>query len=173
VAMSGSRTLVSTLAPTAGAPDEPGHRHDQAHAVDHVHGGSESAQHAHPHPHRDPVEPGRPAQGGGEGGWGASGPGMVVLDIGGTVGALVVVVRDELTGCEIEVEEVEATAVDRRVGARRIHTAVRERIMVGGSQYAAVFAAVPAGRWLLSVRGEPARETVEITAGAVAERDWR
>jgi hypothetical protein len=93
------------------------------------------------------------------------------------------VVREELAGCEIEVEEADGppeadpTTADEapsRADARRIHTAVRERTMGGGaSQFAAVFAAIPAGRWLLSVRGEPARDTVKITPGAVAERDWR
>jgi len=97
---------------------------------------------------------------------------MVILDIGGTLGALVVVVRPELAGHEIEVEEAQGPNGSRRADAQAIHTAVRERTMGAGAQFAAVFAAIPAGRWLLSLRGEPARETVEIIAGSVCERDW-
>lgn len=174
--MSGSRTLVSVLLYTAREADGHGHSHDLSHdqdqspGVDKTDDWRDMLHHAHTHPPGDAARRFAADAPGGEGGWGASGPGTVILDIGGCIGALVVVVSPQLAGREIEVEEARATSV---ADTHRIHTAVRERTMGAGSQFAAVFAAIPAGRWLLSVRGDSARETVDIAAGSVTERDWR
>ena len=91
----------------------------------------------------------------------------VVLDIGGDVGALVVYTPPEFHGREIEISPVgQAT--------QRVHTAVLERVVDGRSIFAAVYPNLPAGVFRLWVDDGPARVTqVEITAGQVAELDWR
>ncbi len=96
---------------------------------------------------------------------GPSGTGGAVLDIGGDVGAAIVVTPVSLLGSEIEI---------RRVGApwEGLHTAVRERVLPGGPIYAALFDSLPSGRYDLRVlHGDPGGPlaVVEVEGGKVAE----
>jgi len=77
----------------------------------------------------------------------ASGPGMVVVDVGGDIGAAAVRVPDRLDGSELEV---------RRVGDEwaGIHVAVRERPVGGRSIYVALFPALAAGRYEIRLKGD-------------------
>jgi hypothetical protein len=84
--------------------------------------------------------------------------GSVVLDIGGNIGALVVEVTGEWLGSELDLTPVGATAAI-------MHTEVRERHVEGGTRYAAVYAAVPAGAY--TVEGLPI--VVVVEGGRVTE----
>jgi hypothetical protein len=91
----------------------------------------------------------------------------VVLDIGGSFGALVLYTPPELRGCEIEISPVGQDF-------QRVHTAVLERLVGGRSVFAAVYPRLEAGTfrlWFDTDRSRP--NTVEIQAGKVAELDWR
>ena len=95
----------------------------------------------------------------------ASTPGSVVLDIGGSAGALVVYTDGVLAGAEIEI---------RPCGQpwRGVHTAVRPRHVASGVRWAGVFGSLPAGRYDLRVREGPASgrgATAQVAAGSVSE----
>jgi hypothetical protein len=88
--------------------------------------------------------------------------GSVVIDIGGSVGALLVYTDEAVLGLEIEV-----TPTD--VGGPPTHTAVRERQLPLGSRFAAVFPALPAGTYRLpSVGSAPSRD-VTVRPARVTE----
>ncbi|MDQ6784819.1 MAG: phospholipase [Actinomycetota bacterium] len=95
--------------------------------------------------------------------------GTVVLDIGGDVGAAVIVVPAQLAGTEIEIR------ADGE-GWAGVHTAVREREMpTGTSVHAAVFESLPSGAYHLRVRhGETQARPVSLTVsgGQVTEFSW-
>jgi len=74
--------------------------------------------------------------------YGPTGRGAVVLDIGGNIGALVLHTPPDWVGAEIEISPTDADTP-------RTHTAVRERRGGPQVQYAAVFAALPAGDYTL------------------------
>jgi hypothetical protein len=67
-----------------------------------------------------------------------NGTGIVVLDIGGDIGAAVVYVDETLAGKELEI---------RRLGEPWAgqHTGIRQRRVDGGTPWAAVFPSLPAG----------------------------
>lgn len=85
----------------------------------------------------------------------------VVLDIGGDVGAAVVVLDDDFAGDELDVQPVGRPA-------DRFHTGIHRR-PVGGTQVrTAVFPAMTAGRYeLLDVGGRPVA-TLDVAGGHVA-----
>lgn len=89
---------------------------------------------------------------------GTSRAGTVVLDIGGDVGAAVVVVPASVAGAEIEVR----AEGDEWAG---VHTGVRQRELPGGgSLQAAVFESLEAGRYQVRVRhGPPTATTTSFT----------
>jgi len=95
-----------------------------------------------------------------------SGPslGPVVLDIGGDVGAAIVVASKELDGDEIEI---------RRVGRSwdGTHVAVRARPWLGEPVYAAVFGSLPSGPYELRLRGrvDGSVHSIDVRGGAVTE----
>jgi hypothetical protein len=92
-------------------------------------------------------------------------PEPVVLDIGGTNGALIVYADADLIDTPIEVSP---TGSDEE----RFHQHVLERPMPEGSSYAAVFDKVTEGSYTLWLKGEPRVRDFPITGGAVAEVDW-
>ncbi|MGI8753220.1 MAG: phospholipase [Acidimicrobiales bacterium] len=100
---------------------------------------------------------------------GVSRAGTVVLDIGGDVGAAVVVVPTSLAGVEIEIRAEGGAWAE-------VHTAVRERELPGGgSLQAAVFESLPAGTYQVRVRhGEPGATTTSFTVsgGHVSDVSW-
>jgi hypothetical protein len=77
----------------------------------------------------------------------ASGPGTVVVDIGGDIGAAAVQVAVTLDGSELEIRAVG----DEWAG---IHVAVRERPMPSGAVYAALFPALAAGDYEIRVKSD-------------------
>jgi hypothetical protein len=115
-----------------------------------------SEHHDHPHPHPHEAAPGPST-------------GAVVLDIGGDVGAAVVLTPASMDALEIEIRAV-GTEWDST------HVAVRERIRPGGpSMYAAVFPSLLRGTYELRVRFGPPDAVVhrvEVTGGQVATTNW-
>jgi hypothetical protein len=75
---------------------------------------------------------------------GPSGPGTVVLNVGGGMGALVLNTPAELDGAEIEISRHGAPPT-----ARRTHSQVRRREVGGRVLYAAVYPDLPAGEYTL------------------------
>lgn len=97
---------------------------------------------------------------------GPSGPGSVLLDLGGNIGALVLEAPAVLLGQEIEISPVgQATAA-------RTHALVRERRTAAGTSYAAVYPGLSAGRYhIWHLTGTPAAE-ITIHGGTVTRYHW-
>jgi hypothetical protein len=89
----------------------------------------------------------------------------VVIDIGGTIGALVVNTTQDLDGAEIEICPVGTTS--------RTHTIVRAREVPGAAVvYAGVFPALPAGAYTLLPWGTLPGAVLRVEGGAVTEFRW-
>lgn len=105
-----------------------------------------------------------------EGDWEPSGPGTVLLDIDDTVGAVVLLVPADRLG-----EEIEAVPFERGSEGKLVHTAVRERILPGGTVHAAFFPTLAPGDYRLRPAGggdaaAPIAD-VRVVGGAVRELD--
>ncbi len=101
-----------------------------------------------------------------------SGEGTVVLDVGGTSGALVVFTPERLSGEEIEIRPA-------RSPWDGTHTAVRRRDLRQAVTYAGVFGSLPAGSYQVRIRGggpdlDRCRATLDlqVTGGRVTEVHW-
>ena len=92
--------------------------------------------------------------------------GPAVLDIGGGIGALLVIVPAALLHTEIEVSP--AGRPDART-----HTGVHSRLMHGEQLAIALFPSLEAGAWTLWGSGSCATRSVSIDDGQVTEVDWR
>ena len=111
--------------------------------------------------------PGRTLAGtGGENYAGRPHPEHVVLDIGGELGALIVHTDAAMLGAEVEISP---TGED----GPRSHKDVLQREINGRPAYTAVFDKVSEGSYTLWVNDEPRARDVAVTAGAIAELDWR
>jgi hypothetical protein len=89
----------------------------------------------------------------------------VAVDIGGTIGALVVNAPQALLGAEIEICPVGSTT--------RTHTVVRAREVPGrGVVYAGVFPDLPEGEYTLLAFGKLPEATVRIGGGVVTQFSW-
>ncbi len=96
---------------------------------------------------------------------GPSGPGSVVLDIGGDVGALIIITPARMAGEEIHVSP-------RQDPQGRTHALVRERRAGQASCHAAVYPALRAGDYTIwRDTGNPAG-TVRIDGGAATRYRW-
>jgi hypothetical protein len=94
--------------------------------------------------------------------------GVVVLDIGGATGALVVYADERFDGREIEISPVGASP-----SAHRTHNVIRARRGTAEPVFAAVFPDIPTGDYrVFPVDGsEPC--VVQVAGGEVAELDSR
>ena len=98
-----------------------------------------------------------------------AGQGPVMLDIGGDIGAVVISMPAELTGSEVEARPVPAPPA----GVHLPHVSVLARTVAGQVSHAAVFGALPAGRYELYLRpAGPVTLTVSVRGGEVTEADW-
>ena len=97
---------------------------------------------------------------------GPSGPGTVVLDLGADTGALILYTPAELDGAEIEISP------DDDPGARRTHSAVRQRHLPGATTYAAVYPGVPAGQYTIWRDEHRPAATATITGGQATSCHW-
>lgn len=90
-----------------------------------------------------------------------AGPGTVVLDIGGDVGAAVVIAGPAQEGCELEIRAAGETWSGR-------HVAFHPRRSARGSSTAAVFPRLEAGEWEVRLQGaRGAGVVLSVTGGAV------
>jgi hypothetical protein len=89
----------------------------------------------------------------------------LVLDIGGDVGALVVVTGEELAEQEIEISPGSDAATPRS------HNVVHARRGSGQVAYAAVFPSVPAGDYTVWHSDGGPHATVTIHGGRVTQHD--
>jgi hypothetical protein len=95
---------------------------------------------------------------------GPTGPGSVILELGGNIGALLLEAPPGLAGREIEISP--------SAGGPRTHSLVRERVTAAGVSYAAVYPAVPAGEYTVwREDGIPAGQTA-IHGGQVSRFLW-
>jgi hypothetical protein len=102
---------------------------------------------------------------------GPSRPGSVILDLGPGTGALVLYTGPDLAGAEIQISP-------QALPARRTHAQVRQRHgqprdrSDAHIRYAAVFPALPAGRYTIWHDADTPAGTLTITGGQVTERHW-
>ena len=89
-----------------------------------------------------------------------AGPGTVVLDIGGDVGAAVITAGDSCAGRELEIRPAGAPWSGRHVALHRRRTA-------DGPVVAAVFPQLPAGDWEARMMGGRDVLRLSIRGGAV------
>ena len=87
--------------------------------------------------------------------------GSVVLEIGGDVGALMLRTPPALNGVEIDLDPDDATLP-------HTHSAVRERQLVNGVSYAAVYPNLKAGHYTIEGSGQ----RVLISGGRVTEIEF-
>jgi hypothetical protein len=96
--------------------------------------------------------------------YGPTGPGSVVLELGGTIGALVLATPPGLAGHEIEISP--------SAGGRRTHSMVRERVTAAGVSYAAVYPGVPAGDYVVWREAGTVAGHVTVRGGEIARFTW-
>jgi hypothetical protein len=116
-----------------------------------------------------------------------AGQGAVLLDIGGDVGALVVVMPDSAIGLEVEIRGLDGQPpVSRHAHEhshphahphahdRLDHVAVVARPVAGGHQPSLVFAELEKGPYQLFEKGRPdaVALTVDVAGGAVTWGAW-
>lgn len=92
-------------------------------------------------------------------------PEPVVLDIGGTFGALIVRADPELLDVPIEISPA------GRDGARA-HQHVLERPLPVGTAYAAVFDKIEEGRYTLWMHDQVQARDITIHGGQITELNW-
>jgi cyclopropane fatty-acyl-phospholipid synthase-like methyltransferase len=90
----------------------------------------------------------------------------VVLDIGGSIGALIINAAPEAVGREIEISL-------RQPHARRVHNQIHERRVHGTTVFAAVYPDLPEGDYDIWRSHDELAGSVRITGGQIAEVDWR
>ncbi|HEX4018242.1 MAG TPA: hypothetical protein VHX15_16015 [Frankiaceae bacterium] len=97
-----------------------------------------------------------------------AGQGAVVLDIGGSVGALVVSMPRQMEGVEVEIRPH-----GQPLSTSAPHVAVVGRPTENGIAYTLVFSALLSGRYQLSERhGETVALMSEVQGGAVTFAHW-
>lgn len=125
--------------------------------------------------------------------------GTVVLDIGGDIGALVIMTPASMHRVEIEISPADETAADvyqlassahqddhdgadsshshdgvaHSHAVHRTHVAVRERRGPGGVRYAAIYPGLRQGEYTVHRPDGAVAQTVRVTGGEVANLDWR
>ena len=109
---------------------------------------------------------------------GPSSAGSVVLELGDTVGVLVLEATAELNGREIEISPVDGTHHhdhghgDAHVHAHRTHSMVRERGTAAGTSYAAVYPGLAVGTYTVWRDHDTPVGTVTIDGGRVTRYRW-
>ena len=115
---------------------------------------------------------------------GPSSAGSVVLELGDTVGVLVLEATVELNGREIEISPVDGThhhehhhdhdraQGDARAHAHRTHSMVRERGTAAGKSYAAVYPGLGVGTYTVWRDHDTPVGTVTIDGGRVTRYRW-
>ena len=95
---------------------------------------------------------------------GTSGPGSVILELGMSVGALILEAPPDLRGREIEISPV--------AGGPRTHSLVRERRTAARTVYAAVYPALAEGDYSVWDEGGTPAGRVSICGGQATRFRW-
>jgi ABC-type nickel/cobalt efflux system permease component RcnA len=118
---------------------------------------------------------------------GPSSAGSVVLELGDTVGVLVIEAAVELNGREIEISPVDGShhhdhahghdhahdhQHDHEAHARRTHSMVRERGTAAGKSYAAVYPGLAVGTYTVWRDHDTPVGAVTIDGGRVTRYRW-
>jgi hypothetical protein len=118
---------------------------------------------------------------------GPTGPGTVVLDLGGDTGALLLEAPPELNGREIEISPSGGAMPwdaagggasgggapwGRAAPGRRTHALVRERRTAAGVSYAAVYPGLPAAEYTVWLDEHTPVGTITVCPGEVARFRW-
>jgi hypothetical protein len=102
-----------------------------------------------------------------------AGNGPVVLDIGGDIGALIVMMPAALAGVEVEACPIAGVAFDCYSGGHLPHVAVLARPAGKELQHTAVFAELQDGEYQLYLRPHgPARLSAVVHGGEVTTALW-
>lgn len=115
-----------------------------------------------------------------------AGQGMVMLDIGGDIGAIVLHLPASLEGAEVEIEAANdhdpldhgpdhAHDQDQAPGhehPHRPHVAVIGRPIAAGLDYSAVFPELTQGGYALIIPGASELVLVDVVGGKVTETSW-
>jgi hypothetical protein len=94
---------------------------------------------------------------------GPTGPGVVVMELGAGIGALILYTPPGLDGEEIEI------SLD---GEKRTHSRVRPRPVPGATKYAAVYPGLPAGHYTIWRDGHTPATAATVTGGQVSSCYW-
>jgi hypothetical protein len=110
-------------------------------------------QHTRPHPHAHAPLPD------------PSREGSVVLEIGGTLGALIIHTHAANDGLEIEVSPVGADTT-------RTHAAVRPRHLAAHTSHCAVISPLPEGDYTIWRTADTPDTVLAVRGGQVTEHHW-
>ena len=97
---------------------------------------------------------------------GPTGPGVVVMELGAGIGALILYTPPGLDGEEIEISR------DDEPGVNRTHSRVRPRPVAGATKYAAVYPGLPAGRYTIWRDEQTPATAATVTGGQVSSCYW-
>ncbi|HEY2267901.1 MAG TPA: hypothetical protein VGI96_35150 [Streptosporangiaceae bacterium] len=97
---------------------------------------------------------------------GPTGPGVVVMELGAGIGALILYTPPGLDGEEIEISR------DDEPGAKRTHSRVRPRPVAGATKYAAVYPGVPEGHYTIWRDEHTPATAATVTGGQVSSCYW-
>ncbi len=97
---------------------------------------------------------------------GPTGPGVVVMELGAGIGALILYTPPGLDGEEIEISR------DDEPGAKRTHSRVRPRPVAGVTKYAAVYPGLPEGRYTIWRDEQSPATAATVTGGQVSSCYW-
>ena len=103
---------------------------------------------------------------------GPSSAGSVVLELGDTVGVLVLEATIELNGREIEISPVDDAHAHGADHVHRTHSLVRERGTAAGKSYAAVYPGLAVGTYAVWRDHDTPVGTVTIDGGRVTRYRW-
>ena len=102
---------------------------------------------------------------------GPTGPGVVVLELGAGIGALVLYTPPGLDGEEIEISRDDEPGAQSGKAART-HSRVRARPVPGGTRYAAVYPGLSAGRYTIWRDHKTPAAAATILGGKVSSCHW-
>lgn len=102
---------------------------------------------------------------------GPTGPGVVVMELGAGIGALILYTPPGLDGEEIEISRDDEPGAPSP-GTARTHSRVRPRPVAGMTRYAAVYPGLPAGRYTIWRDGQTPATAATVTGGQVSSCYW-
>lgn len=102
---------------------------------------------------------------------GPTGPGVVVMELGAGIGALILYTPPGLDGEEIEISRDDEPGTPGPKAART-HSRVRPRPVPGATKYAAVYPGLPAGHYTIWRDEHTPATAATVTGGQVSSCYW-